>query len=230
MTIALSIIITILGVILTILEIHKSTKKNENIKKIKIIIVFVIAISTAIISYYQGQQQDQIENTTQQIIEINNNIKKIDTEIENWISGGKSFCYLTILNEKNFMVISQGKYPVRDVYVRITDYYYGTENSLAKEQDNPKQNAEVIVNYIKYNVPYTVPNINISDYIHNNKFSLNIFIETRNNSFTQFLSGKLVNGKLEIKEDCIQEGTGHLIDADKKISSQCFKNKKFWIE
>jgi len=250
------ILISILGLILTLTEkLDYSIKK-----KYQIIILLIFSLLSLIVAIMQDNQQNNIENIinenkkinkkiqnivqlnrtinlelkklTNENKEINKNIKTLSIETENWITGGNSFCKIAILNNKKIQleIKSIGKYPIRDVYVRITDYYYGTTNSPSKGQNNPNGDTEIVVDYVKYNVPYIIPNIDLFTYMHNNKFSLNIFIETRNNSFIQFLAGGIdKNGKLYITEDCTQKGTGHFVGNKNYLHKQCIKNKLFWI-
>jgi len=218
------ILISILGLILTLTE-----KLDYSIKKkYQIIIIIIFSLLSLIVAIIQDNQQNNIENIINENKKINKKIQDI-VQLNKEIN--KNISQIVKDNKKIQLEIkSIGKYPVRDVYVRITDYYYGTTNSPSKGQNNLNGDTEIVVDYVKYNVPYIIRNIDLFTYMHNNKFSLNIFIETRNNSFIQFLAGGIdKNGKLYITEDCTQKGTGHFVGNENYLHERCIKNKLFWI-
>jgi hypothetical protein len=73
------------------------------------------------------EKSDTISNLSQQNIQLNSELKKINQEIAATVTGGDSFCYLspttsfTEMNTLLFNLSNDGKYPVYDLNIKVWD-------------------------------------------------------------------------------------------------------------
>lgn len=229
---------------LVILFIDKLIDDSINKKYMILVCSSVITVLSVFIfsnNYEDNEKLKSLSNENRELnkknielTELNSKListnKSITEDVRNWFTGSDSFCFLGIVDNNKLKVFSKGKFPVRDVYVRIGDYYYYYDRKKLFELKAPRD-YEKTIEYVKYNVPKTLSEINLKDYVHNNKFSLIIFFETRNNSFTQTLSGEFVDGKLtKITNDSICKSSGNLTNLSKNLSMNCNKPNFVWKE
>jgi len=225
-----------------ILFIDKFIKSNTQKKYVIIICSFIVTVFSIIIgsnAYNDTKNLKLLSNENKrlnlkniELTEQNSKLivtnKTITENVRDWFTGSDSFCFLEIVDNDKLKVFSKGKFPVRDVYVRVTDYYYINEKTNPKNL-KPSKNYERTIDYVKFNLPRTLESLNLKDFVHNNKFSLTIFFETRNNSFTQHLSGEFVNGKLtKIYDNSVYKNSGHLTNLPKKLDNCCKKANLVW--
>lgn len=70
-------------------------------------------------------KSDTVANLYGALSEKSDAIVRLNREIIRFVTGGDSFCYLTVLSnpsrEPRFMLMHQGEYPLYDIIVRISD-------------------------------------------------------------------------------------------------------------
>jgi hypothetical protein len=127
-------------------------------------------------------------------------IKNLNNRINATVTGGDSFCYITIemvdnSNNVRMWAISHGQYPVYDAAVRIVD--------LEKFGEMMKKDQHSLDDIIKNEIHIAVGNMPPASAMSVGKGNLgvgnekkyNVFISARNGFFTELIRLKRVDGK-----------------------------------
>jgi hypothetical protein len=76
----------------------------------------------------QGKEQAALRNKAEEIAALYKKIAELNENIAGSVTGGNSYCYVTCINDYldqnicEFVLITNGKFPMYDVVANITDY------------------------------------------------------------------------------------------------------------
>lgn len=163
------------------------------------IVIFIGAIIAALGAFWATQQQSKFEK---ELREKSDKIADLSAENSMFVTGGNSFCYVIFTkpdvqsNSSLIMLMSDGKYPLYDVNVRIVDL--AKFSKLVKELPKPTIEDITKSDYV-FNVGNLTPNhathlgrINLPNM---DEANFNIFITARNGSMNELLRMKRVAGE-----------------------------------
>lgn len=163
------------------------------------IVIFIGAIIAAIGAFWATQQQSKFER---ELREKSDKIAELSAENSMFVTGGNSYCYIVFSkpnlnsNSSIIMLVTEGKYPLYDVNVRIVDLV--KFNEINKNLQN-QTFEEIIKSDLIYNAGNLTPKhalplgrINLPN---EDEANFNIFITARNGSINELLRMKRINGE-----------------------------------
>lgn len=160
---------------------------------------------------HQTNELSQLRNDNYQ---LSKDLAKTSIELTNNIIGGDSYCYLAIGNISQntalLTVVSEGKYPIYEVQIRIVDLelFNQIKGNFSLETMNKTQ---VILNL--GNIPSKTAKSagNISADFSKNEKDFNVFFSARNGFFTQTIRMRKVNGVWKTKTQVTKQFSNEIL-------------------
>ncbi|MEO1030978.1 MAG: hypothetical protein AAFX55_06220 [Bacteroidota bacterium] len=160
---------------------------------------------------HQTKELGQLRNENYQ---LSKDLAKASIELTNNIIGGDSYCYLAIgyirQNSASMTIVSQGKYPIYEVQMRIVDLelFNQTKGNFNLETMDKTQIIMDLGNLPSKSAK-SIGNLS-SDFSKNEK-EFNVFFSARNGFFTQTIRMKKVKGVWKTKTQVTKQFSNEIL-------------------